>query len=292
MLDSMGQNDPSGYISHIAYQMHWPGVEDINFNDACEDRMMTYGVIGIPDSKINGVDWSGYTYHITDSLLETYDSDMSHLDINLTYTAGWNTIDAQLIVNSDMDFTDSVYLFLAVVEDSVYHTEGTTGQVNYYTVFRKFMHDDSDGMFLPNMSGPITINVNSMFNLAPAVPYSENINEDLNNVTLVAFIQDVNSDEVLQSAVTEVVAAIPSPVGTVDISVFPTVTRDKIHIQMNEPLNDHFYTVISDNGQRLHQAPLQHTLETIDLSMYASGNYWICVQGKNTISTVQVIVAD
>jgi len=191
-----GINGPVG-ITNIKYQMDWPGSADQSFNADGNTRRTYYGVSGIPDHYING---SGG--NASQSEIDTYKAAYAFIDISAVSTVSGNDLTVDVTINPIADFPSSdLKLHIAVTEDSYSNNAGTNGETDFYNVMRKMLPDASGTSIGPLTNGTtVTHSETYTFTIGNVTPNSYNVWQDMDNLTVIVFVQDNATQEVYQAA--------------------------------------------------------------------------------------------
>jgi hypothetical protein len=123
-------------------------------------------------------------------------------------------------------------------------------------------------------------------NLNPATMDSADANTLFNNPAVVGTDSFPNSNTLLRWA-----PATPNGVNSValnnNISVFPTVVEQDLHIRLNKN-DDYLVQLYNAQGQLVRQQQLSKLNETLDMKACTAGNYFIVFSDKNERITYQI----
>lgn len=199
--------DNSSKVVSLKYQTNWPGVDPMNAQTQTmvQPRVNYYSVTGVPYSTIDGSAPTGSSYvgapaNWTQQKIDTRYAVASPFTMNLTHTmsANFDSIYIELEIECTQAATGSLVAHVAVVEEEIVFctAPGTNGEKDFYGVMRSM---------LPNANGtPIsnswTVGQTQSLSFSAAVP---SYVYDLNQIAVVAFIQNNTNKEVLQSALSE-----------------------------------------------------------------------------------------
>lgn len=201
-------NDLLGDLSHIDYQTFSGEPSD---NADAQYRDSFYGVTGYPGEYLSDI--SDYKDIFLDDFNKTfqpffdfYDSPISvipsFLEMDLSASQVWNELSVDVTINPLKDISSgSLKLYVAVCEHEYTYTGGFTSQSEFKHVMRKMLPDGS-GVLLGNLVEGLPINHSEsyIFSIGNVSAGSFNLWEGMNNIEIVAFVQDTVSKEVLQSA--------------------------------------------------------------------------------------------
>ena len=201
LLNSLNTNVAGSNVAAVKYQMNWPAPgNDPSYNPDGNARKTYYGVSGIPDGWIDGIDMGDVTTQITEA-----GTIPAFVDIDLSYSlAGMNmTVTAE--VSSYANFSGNYKLHIAATEDFYAYAASTTSQDEYHYAQRKML-PNAQGTTLTNMTAGGTQTVTASHTFVEGSPAQGNYNlwGILNNTTLVAFVQNNTTKEILQAQVLNV----------------------------------------------------------------------------------------
>lgn len=192
-------------VTPVKFQTNWPGVDPMNAQNPSEvaTRVTYYGVDGVPHGVLNGTpitnDCNGYdgapacldANELDDLFAQTTPV---KIDLNYTFSAGFDTIYAHVDVTSDAVLSGDLKLRVAVVEDVIYFASapGTNGETEFFQPMRKM---------LPNVGGTATGDFaaaeTKSYDFAWAIPAYI---YDKNQLCVSAWLQNDATKEVFQSA--------------------------------------------------------------------------------------------
>ena len=112
---------------------------------------------------------------------------------------------------------------------------------------------------------------------------------DPNNLYLITFVQDKNTEHILQASIIKAPAkAGPTPVGVEDnpfhaeirnIHVYPNPASKQINFALENPLSGNYtYTIIDQRGVTILEGNLNHDLTTpqeVELNVLSNGIYFV-----------------
>ena len=187
----------------IKYQMDWPGSGDPYYTTEGGSRRANYGVTGIPDGYLDGttrlsLSSSGETSATIQSKLNTSLSAPTSLAISGSYAITGSTLTADVTVSSEFDYGSGYRLFVALIERETTGNKRSNGENEFEYVFMDMM----SSKFGENLGGIIDgytnsfsydTDVSSSSGTAPFI-------EEVDDLHVVAFVQNTSSEEVLNSA--------------------------------------------------------------------------------------------
>ncbi len=200
----LANNSTTNKVISLKYQTSWPGVDPMNAQNASEvaTRVSYYGVSGVPEALIDGVNGPGTAPYVGAPAAVT----QTHLNnryaitspISLTvvhsYNATYDSVTVKAVYeNLDSVAINTVKLHMAITEkEIVFNTPpGSNGELDFYNVMRK-MYPNAGGTTISLAAGAkdsMTIKVK-----IPSYIY------DLSEIQFVSFIQNDVSKDVMQAA--------------------------------------------------------------------------------------------
>jgi len=198
----------SGAISHIIYNVWWPGSSDpmyqLNLTDNTT-RTNYYGVNSVPDIFVNGND-IGITQSGLTAAVNNGNSEYSPFIIEITQ-GGYSESLIEAIVkitrdpNDNTTFGNNVRLQFGITEKRVVYSNppGSNGESEFFSVCRKMLPDANGSIITIPAPGEFT---EITLQYVPTTAFLQAVN--LDSVRFVAFIQDHSTKETYQSAMQEV----------------------------------------------------------------------------------------
>jgi hypothetical protein len=205
-LNALLANNTSKVIS-LKYQTSWPGVDPMNAQNPTQvaTRVTYYGVNGVPNIEYDGnVLSNAAPSALTQSGIDNRYAVASPFDMSLSHTMSADydsifitcTITCSQAVSTTL--SNGMKAHIALVEEEITFATppGSNGETDFYSVMRKMLPSDQ-GTTLPDswtvgQTQTITIS-------APVPTYIYNLNE----LGVVAFIQDNANKSVHQSALSQ-----------------------------------------------------------------------------------------
>lgn len=215
LLQSNGAN-----VVLLKYQTDWPGYDPMNEQNPSEvaARVAYYGVTGVPNVRLDGVQNAGGSGSVTQAMLNNRLNQSTPIDMTLDHqiSAGFDSIFIQCTIKNlgATEFNPGgVVLHTAVTEKQILFptAPGSNGEVDFKSVMRKM---------LPNASGAalaaIPAGDSVTITYAAALPsYIYNFAR----IGVVAFVQKTSGRQVYQA-----VESFPKPLqgnNLVDVGVYP-----------------------------------------------------------------------
>lgn len=217
--------NPTKIIS-LKYQTSWPGVDPMNAQNASEvaTRVTYYGVSGVPDSPMDGVEQSGASYlgapaNYSQAGIDAEYAVPAPFNINVThsFSSDYDSIFINCVITASQNYTATGTLkgHIAMVEETIHFATapGTNGETDFYNVMRK-MYPSAAGTTLPSSWTAGQTQTLTFARPIPAYIYSKA------QIGIVAFVQDDGSKAVQQAAYS-VPQSIAVDAGTTAIAGIP-----------------------------------------------------------------------
>jgi hypothetical protein len=293
-LQAMNANMENGSLAVVKYQMDYPSPgTDKSFNADADARHTYYGVPGIPDAFLNGVNFGGSQADLDAAVAST-----SVMDISLNAVYSGNTVTATATVSPYANFPAGLRLFVALVDDSYNDASGTNGETNFHFIMRKMMSTANGialGAMTPGNNVTQTVTHNAVF--GGVTQNSFNLwSADFTGATVVAWVQNTATGEVFQAAIdASLSVGINSP-ESIDVTMFPNPVQNNLTIRANmQTADDLQLNVFNALGQKVGTQGFSTNgvgIQSFDYSTdgLADGVYMVqLVSGKRTASRTIVI---
>ncbi len=230
------------YLIDIQYHMDYPGADPMNENNPlpASTRSFRYGVPRVPFALFNGgvqdeyrFDFSSPEHYPSEEIIEHARLEMPLFSLGLTVDYGANSLSAEVEITCETDTFDSnLQLYVALLEREVTAYTG----VNQDTSFRNVVLD-----MLPTPAGKL---LGAGWNLGRTErqPYSweyPDFLEDVEDLSVVAFVQDRDGGEVLQAIQKPLTPGVglrkrlPEPAS---LALYPNPARDQVYLNFGKDL--------------------------------------------------------
>jgi hypothetical protein len=217
-FNTLLQANPTKVVA-IKYQTDWPGVDPMNAQNPVDvqDRVTYYGITGVPDGPMDGVEPTGASYtgapaNWTQAMIDAEYAVPSPYTVSISHS--FSTDFSTITINGNITCTQAVTGTLkyrvAIVEKVITFSTapGTNGETVFYNVMRKM---------LPSAAGTTvtatTVGATQPFTMTVPVPawiY------DLNQVNVIMWVQDDATKAVKQAGADD---PLTLPVSTLDAGV-------------------------------------------------------------------------
>lgn len=202
-------------VTPIKYQTSFPGFDPMNThtNGEVEVRRGYYAIDGVPDGYASGslhmTDYDNPTTpaglnFFTQAKLDNIYNTLTPVTMQLSHTLSANndSVFITLKMKSETELTGDLRLHVAVTEEAVVFEDapGTNGEADFYNVMRKMLPDPQGTAF-----DTIPAGTELTFNMAWKIGFVF----DLNQINVVAWLQNNTTKEVFQSEITKPIGGIP-----------------------------------------------------------------------------------
>ncbi len=209
LVDSILAENPGTY-SLIKYQVNWPENGDPYYTDITGTRRDYYGVSAVPVIYENGV--AGQIFSFDQEDFDSFQNLTTPLEINLTANiSADHIVTANVTLTSQDQIMPGLKLQLAVVERLTTENASSNGEKEFHNVMMN-MNADGEGVtlegFSPNQTQEYTYTIDMNNTFA----------EQYNDLTLVAFIQNDDNKQVLQSQMTDITGDFEDYTVTINVS--------------------------------------------------------------------------
>jgi hypothetical protein len=284
-------NLQSSAVSLIKYQCAWPGVDPMNaYNPPdVKDRVMYYGVSGIPHAFVNGkaatakavCNWvEGAPACLDQTDINTATALSSIFDVGTKLSAYGPIVSFTTSILCLNDFTGGDFILRNVIAESeITYTSapGTNGETNFMHPLRK-MIPNTNGFVLPSMTaGQMIIQTYSTTIFSPA---------NTNSLISVSFIQDDRTQEVLQSSQSNFFSTIginEYKTNDLNVFIFPNPTSGEFTIQYSDQKPYELF-IYNSLGSLIKKSQLSGN-DRVSLSEFESGVYHYIIRGKHDTAT-------
>jgi len=293
--------DNSGDVIDIQYHMNTPGYDPMNENSPLSSsvRSFNYGVQSVPYAVLNGgvgeedrFDFSELksTLEIEQVMELALQKPVFDVDLEVNWMEGG--LEATTVVTCNVDrYDNNIQLYVAVFETSVTQYTGENGD----SAFRNVVLD-----MLPNPQGKL-LGGNWRFG-------NDEIREDTwtylsfvenaDNLGVVAFVQDRNTNEILQADVsykTWQVGTERRPASVESLYIYPNPAKNVVNVNLGNPAEqDGRLEIIDMNGRVVHNenVPSGYQIYQLEVGKLNRGIYMIqwyeggILKGRNKLITV------
>jgi len=296
VLTPAAPNQPTSNIAAIKYHMNWPSPgNDPSYNPDGVTRRTLYGVSGIPYRIMDGTPFSSTAA----SFLTNAATRPAFMNLELSYSVSGSTITVTTVVTPYANFTGTHRLFMAVIEDSYNYAASTTNQDVFKYVMRKML-PNGNGILLSNLTAGVPQTFTESYTFLSGAPAQGNYNlwTNLDNTTVLAFVQNMSTKDILQADKENVVAPVGIAENALDRStrVFPNPTNGVLFVDYEMPagstaqvevfnmIGERVMTTTRSTGNGMQR-------ETFDISGLSEGIYFVNISADGLRSTRKVTLA-
>lgn len=214
-LDAITSSMPDK-ITYIKYQVSWPGYDPMNLHNPTEvaTRKNLYSVSGVPYSVLDGNYYSGSYGDISTASVSARAAVPSPFEINLShrYSPNKDSVYVHMVVRATQDFTGTqLKAYMTVIEELItFDTPpGNNGETEFRHVMKKMLPNDQ-GTDLPDTwAAQDSVVIDGAWEFANVY--------DVEEIAVVAFVQQMNTEEVHQAVYSAPLP--PEPMFTHDVAI-------------------------------------------------------------------------
>jgi len=193
--------DPAnrGKFVEIKYQQNFPAPgNDPYYTAESGARFDYYDGSYIPYMLMDG-GWNENSQSYTAAILNQYYAKPAIMRVMGTYTLTGTTISARATVRPFLGFpAGRLVAHVAVIETETRNNARTNGETLFYNVMKKML-PNQDGTVLPVLTSGQNYSLNQSFDVA-TLPTAQAV-ENVNNLRVVVFVQDMVTKEVYQGEI-------------------------------------------------------------------------------------------
>ena len=271
--------DANPGVTSIKYQVSWPGTDPMNAHNPghVTQRVNFYTVSSVPQTVFDGNVYKGSPAGVTQSMLNSRATVTSPFSMSAQYylNGAQDSIFVNVTYKKEADTSNTaVYLRVAVLEKEILFTSppGSNGEREFYHVMKRML-PNSFGTAVPlAMQVGDTETVQLSWKLANVY--------DVNELMVVAFIQNHDNKTIHQSAASEsAVTAHSVAVGSQDLkwNLYPNPAQQEIHLSLpGWASGDAILEVYDMQGQLKFSKAVSESevrLQTLSLQAWAPGIY-------------------
>jgi len=271
-------------VHHIAYHPPIPYNNCIFYQANTTEnaaRATFYSIPGTPRVLRNGQNASNAN-QVTAAVLQGLVDQTSPIVVEVTETSGNNRL-ATINVRTLGDKPSGTYrLYVAIAEREVAYN-APNGEPLHHNVFRKM---------LTNISGdPVTL-ANSGGMTSAAFTYTVENGWNANEIYALAFVQNVDTKEVLNSGTRfdpAIVSAVDDVNNAASFKIFPNPASGLTTIQFQEALTGTI-SLVDVRGAALWSNRVENEQTTaVDMSSYPAGVYVLRIQSDKGLSEQRIV---
>ena len=293
----------------IKYQMSWPGLGDPYFTAEGGARRSTYGINGVPHLYMNGqVHFQPVTSTTKKELVTEMDR-FSYLKItpHIKVSNGGKTIEVDASFNTLQEIqAPASRIFIAIVESRTVKNKKNNGETEFELVFKKMLPSGGE-MVIGNLAKDTTISQKTTFTFAgnyrlplssrdPIDHSKEHSVEDFNNLSVVVWMQNLQTKEIYNSAWGFDKSDTSHPHHPLNprnpLKVFPNPSNGTIHVVIPEELEKAEIEVIDITGSMVLNSSYKsnNSNDSVQLHIGKPGLYLVKVKSEGIILIKRIVV--
>ena len=287
--------------STIKYQVNFPGTGDPYCTKEVTDRMAFYAVNSVPRMEIDG-GWDNNANSFTTALYDEYQSKPSFIEITGSVSLTWkNTITLDVNVNPLLDnASNNLKLHAAIVEGVTYANKKSNGETQFESVMKKMMTGSVGQVLTPlKKDTKVSKKIAYTFNGGYRLPLdgsagqhinhlSENSVETWNDLSVVVFVQDATTKEILQSE-TFPIALVGTEAVEQNLNLYPNPANNLFVVEAKEMGNA--TVVVTDlQGKVVFNGNMTSGALSMNVADWSAGVYMVSVNGNNKNLNSKMVV--
>lgn len=294
-LTNLNTNHPGSHVAAIKYHMNWPSPgNDPSYNPDGNTRKGYYGVEGIPDLFIDGKPMQSAEA----AYIEEQAARDAFVDLQLNYWTDGNMISVTADVTPYWAYSGTHRLHIGLVENSYAYAASTTSQDEFHYVQRKML-PNGQGNVLTSMTAGTTQSFTQNYTVAFGNPAQGNYrfwDGGMQDITVVAFVQNVSTKEVVQAALAPVLVGMQENEAANTLRVFPNPTNGELNLMFDASMGrgNAQIEVFNTLGERVYGVTRALNggaqREVLDLNSLSNGVYFvnIAADGFRASRTVNI----
>lgn len=299
LLNANNANSSTNFsnVTAIKYQMNWPSPgNDPSYNPDGVTRQNYYGVTGIPDVYMDG-----FNQGTNQAAIDAAKSKIAAMQVTASGTIGGNLVTVNVSVTPYISIPSGTKLYIGVMEKEYDYAASTTSQDVFHHAMRKML-PNGGGITLNNLvdGTPVTQNGSYTFTLAaPGIPTQNSyaLWTDMTNLEVIAFVQNVATKEIYQSALATLTTGVNELSNNFSVNLFPNPVQNDMILNINAIKNaDASLEIVNALGQvtyseRIEAVPAGENVYHINTSTFESGIYFARINFGGELQTIKFTVA-
>lgn len=295
LLNSLNTNMPGSNIAAVKYQMNWPSPgNDPSYNPEGNSRKTYYGVSGIPDTFINGKPLASASA----SYIQSEAATDAFIDMDMTYWTNGDQVSVTVNMTPYWGFTGSHKLHIAAVEDQYDYPASTTTQDEFHYVQRKMLPNAS-GSTIAAMADGVTQTFTQTYTFNTGTPAQTNFNiwgDSVDDLTLVAFVQNNSTKEILQATTAKIAVGVAENELDRGFAVFPNPTDGRLNVKFDLAASGtaqiNVFNMLGENVlTSTRNVGTGAQLESFNMTWLNSGIYFVTIQADGMRATRKVTLS-
>lgn len=278
-------------LVYLKYQVNWPGSDPMNAHNPSQVnvRVNYYDVIGVPTTVFEGNVYKGSPASFNQTIINNRASVSSpfSLSVSKRFSTAMDSIYVTAIYRKEADTSNSgVYVRIAVLEKLIHFNTapGSNGEKDFHHVMKRM---------LPNGVGT-------------AIPTSLAVGEydtielgwkltniyDTDQLMAVAFIQNINNNNVYQAASSETLNTLADPLADVSaIQAWPNPASSVLNLSF--PMSSSSTIALYNAaGQKVYQEnlPDNSTSHIIPVETLPAGLYVCTIGNESSRKSTRIVI--
>lgn len=293
-LTSMETNQAGSHYAAVKYHMYYPSPgTDPSFNPHANSRHTYYGVTGIPSLFLDGATLNSYGTEVWNNA----QAKPAFVDLNATATYEGSTLTVNASFTPFADFTAQHKLHIVVTENT-HNYQGTTSQNEFHYMQRRMMPNANGTNYNGIVAGQTyEVSQSHTFTLGDVTQNSFNLWQDMSNVTVVVFVQNQSTKEILQGQV-----VVPTQgIGVAEIGndlrlgLMPNPSNGTVYMAFDMPESGPAQVAVFDQvGALVHTESINAGIgmqrATLDLQHLGSGLYHVSITAAGKRSAQKLLL--
>ncbi|MFT5778498.1 MAG: hypothetical protein ACI837_001454 [Crocinitomicaceae bacterium] len=197
-------NANAGTVIAVKHQVSWPGSDPMysHYPAGPDDRVSYYGISGVPNSTIDGSAPGAPNTVVTTGSIASAAAIPSPFTLAVSHTVTGGSISVDVDATCTQAVSGNLRLFIAVVEREVSFATapGSNGETEFFNVLKQYIGAGGTGG--NTIAGSWAVTDNATYNESWTL---SNVYDD-NQLSVIAWIQDITTDEVHQAGYSAPVA--------------------------------------------------------------------------------------
>ncbi|MCB0763721.1 MAG: Omp28-related outer membrane protein, partial [Flavobacteriales bacterium] len=294
MLSSLNTNTSGSNVSAVKYHMNWPPPgNDPSYNPDGNSRKSYYGVSGIPDLFLDGAPLSSTSA----SAFTAAAAEPAFMALDAQATISGNQVTVNVSLTPYAAFTGSHKLHIAVVEHAYDYAASTTNQDEFHYVQRKMLPSAAGttlSAFTPGTAQ--TYEYSYTFTIGSPAQGNYNLWTGMDNLDVIAFVQNNSTKEVLQADFASISVGINDLNNDVRLGLYPNPTNGTVIVDFDATTNGAVQFDVYDMiGNLVHSSSVNAApgaqRATLDLSALSEGIYHVNMVNAGVRTSRKLVVS-
>ena len=290
----------SGLLTSLKYQMNSPGTGDPYFTTEGLGRKQLYAIQSVNTIQVDGK-MQMYSQQLNQDSIDERLDDVAYLKLNASFWTSANKV----FINVDVDpletYSGTNYvLHVALFENKTTQNAKTSGETSFYNVMKKMIPNES-GTLIGGLNKAGSSNYNFIYefkgnfrlptNANNAIDHSiEHSVEEFSDLGVLAWVQDNDTKEILQSQYAGYSIGINANVLEEQVFVYPNPAQNKLTIVLPQNSNA-TVQLINTNGQIIYtQNSLNPREIEVSTEDFPRGIYFIKLIIDNSVLMKKIIL--